>query len=96
MLNSIIKAGLDSKRAQGAGRMALFVLVLSLMPWAASFAQTPAATTNTPENAAYLAAARAFQLGIYENAEKGLDACLQDTLSPPVCPKRFYSMGGPR
>ncbi len=41
-------------------------------------AQTPQAPANTPENAAFLAAARAFQLKIYDNAEMGLDAFLKN------------------
>jgi TolA-binding protein len=77
MLNAKTRAGLNSRKAKSAGKRILCTLVLCLMPWAASFAQTPGATTNSAENAAYLAAARAFQLGIFENAEKGLDSFLQ-------------------
>ncbi|HUR45306.1 MAG TPA: tetratricopeptide repeat protein, partial [Candidatus Saccharimonadales bacterium] len=57
-------------------QVALWLLAFALMPLP-SFAQTAQVSTNTPENAAYLAAARAFQLKIYDNAETGLDAFLR-------------------
>src|SRR3954469_4399064 len=71
------KSKIEAVKKSGVGRMVLSILGLLMLSIFSGLAQTPGASTNTAENAAFLAAARAFQLGIYDNAEKGLDAFVQ-------------------